>query len=141
MNPRTKYLAASALAALLVAVIVTASDSSTSADTATPTLSGVAAGMHFTDAQGNARTPTVEERAALAAAFQQDLADLTRGKRIPAGRESVRGGAISAVVGVDKLRLLTVEVDENGEAAFGHASMDETGAVDTNVPDNDWPEM
>lgn len=141
MSPRIKYLAGPALALSLVAVIAVLGDSTKSADSTTPTLSGVAAGMHFTDEQGNARIPSAAERAALAAAFQQDLADLTRGKRLPVGTESVRGGAISAVVGIDKMRLLTVEVDENGEATFGHASMDETGSVDIDTPDNDWPEM
>jgi len=141
MNPRMKYLAGSALALSLVAAFVVLGDSAKSADSTTPTLSGVAAGMHFTDEQGNARIPTAEERAALAAAFQKDLADLARGKRMPVGRESVRGGAISTVVGVDKMRFLTVDVDENGDATFGHASMDETGAIDIDTPDNDWPEM
>jgi hypothetical protein len=86
----------------------------------TPALAGVAAGTHFTDAQGNPRVPTVEERAALAAAFQRDLVELTRGKAIPAGSRRERSGAVSAVLGADRLRFLTATVDEAGNVAFAH---------------------
>jgi hypothetical protein len=139
MNPRLKYLAGSALAlSLATGTAVLSNDRST--DTATPALAGTAAGMHFTDEHGNARVPTADERAALAAAFQQDLADLTRGKRIPAGKQAARGGAVSAVVGVDKIRFLTVTVDEQGTATFDHATPDENGHIETDTA-NQWPEM
>lgn len=141
MSPAIKYFAGSVLALSLISAAAIFSNSEEPAGSATPTLSGVAAAMHFTDGQGNARVPSAEERAALAAAFQQDLARLTRGKRLPTGVETVRGGAISAVVGIDKMRLLTVEIDNNGEATYGHATMDETGEIDANVAENDRPEM
>lgn len=139
MNPRTKYLAGSALVLALAGGAAVVSTGDNAVSSATPRLAGVAAGMHFTDDQGNARSPSAEELAALAAAFQQDLANLTRGRNVPAG-EKARGGAVSAVVGVDRIRLLTVNVDENGNARFDHAMLDEDGQVDTESADN-WPEM
>ena len=102
------------------------------------TLAGVAASMHFTDGHGNARTPTAEERTALAAAFQADLAQLTRGKKIPSGSTKHPDGSVSAVVGADKLRFLTVQVDAAGNARFGHSELDADGKI---VSVDDRPEM
>ena len=110
------------------------------ADAGTPSLAGGAAGMRFNDAEGNSRLPTPAERAALAEAFQADLARLTRGKQIPAGSRREPNGSVSAVVGAEKMRFLTVRVGEGGDATFGHASMDEEGRVEP-APANDWPEM
>ena len=62
MSSRILYLAGSACALLLMAAAVMSGDNDGPADSVTPTLSGVAAGMHFTDEKGNARMPSAEER-------------------------------------------------------------------------------
>lgn len=139
MNPRLKFLAGSALA-LSMAAGTGVLSRDTAADSTTPKLAGVAAGMHFTDEHGNARVPTAAERAALAAAFQADIANLAKGKGVPAGQKLQRNGSYRAVVGTEKLQFLTVEVDEQGKAAFGHSSVDKSGPIDP-APANDWPEM
>lgn len=139
MNLRFKYLAGSAIALSLVAGAAVLKYDSVDPDTATASsLAGVAAGMRFTDEQGNARIPSVAERTALAEAFQADLAELTRGKNIPKGSKREPNGSVSAVVGADKLRFLTVEIDEAGNARFGHADID---ADRSDAAVNDWPEM
>ncbi|MDH3546060.1 MAG: hypothetical protein OEN22_03125 [Gammaproteobacteria bacterium] len=154
MNRRWKYLTGSAIVLSLAAgyavlqndVTAPGDESSFagSADAnkhaATPTLAGVSAGMHFTDANGNPRRPSAEERAELAAAFQKDLARLTRGKNIPSGSKLESNGATSAVVGADNLEFLVVTLDENGDASFGHSSMDEDGRVEI-ASTNELPEM
>ena len=103
-------------------------------------LSGVSAGMRFNDDQGNVRMPTAAEHAALAEAFQADIAKLTKGKRLPAGEQRQRGGSYKAVVGAEKVRFLTVSIDEEGGKTFGHSSMDESGQVEP-ASGNDLPEM
>jgi hypothetical protein len=101
---------------------------------------GVSANMHFTDEQGRPRLPTEAERAALAEAFQADLLELTRGKRIPKGSQSMQTGVERAVVGASHLRFLTVTVDENGSPSYGHSSIDEDGRIAVNQDDS-LPEM
>jgi hypothetical protein len=123
MNSKHGVLAALAAASLSASVAVGEEEGDTRvADATTPALAGAAAGTRFTDAQGNPRTPTAAERAALAAAFQQDLVELTRGKAIPNGARRARSGAVSAVVGADRLRFLTATVDEAGNVAFSHGA-------------------
>lgn len=99
-----------------------------------------AAGMHFTDNQGNPRSPTAEERAAIAAAFQADIARLTAAHGMPDSIRHEPSGAISAVVGASKLRYLVVNVDDNAEVTFSHSDMDENGVIEP-VPVNELPEM
>lgn len=142
MNPRFKYLAGSALALSLVAgAAVLHSDNEVTSDDATATsLAGISAGMHFTDEKGKARRPSAAEHAALAEAFQADIAKLTKGKRIPVGEKRHRDGSYSAVVGTDKMQFLTVSFDDEGNASFGHSTMDDEGRVEP-APANDWPEM
>ena len=139
MNRRYKYLAGSAVAlSLLGGLAVLQNDVSASRDTST--VAGVSAGMVFTDADGAMRVPSVAERAELAAAFQADLANLTKGKRIPSGSKMEPSGAVSAVLGTSQLRFLVVNVDENGQASYDHSSMDEDGHIET-TPTNELPEM
>lgn len=140
MNPRYVYLVGSALAfSLLAGVAVQQQDDADVGKSAT-SFAGAAAGMHFTDADGNPRLPTAAERAALAEAFQADLADLTKGKGLPKGSKQEPNGSVSAVVGTERLRFLTVEIDEAGKASFGHSRMDDEGRVEP-APATDWPEM
>ena len=140
MNLRYKYLAGSAIALSLVAGAAMLNGNAGDADNLATSLAGAAAGMHFTDDEGSPRLPSGAERAALAEAFQADLAKLTKGKKIPVGSKKEPNGSVSAVVGTEKMRFLTVEIDEDGNAAFGHSSMDEEGRVEP-APANDWPEM
>ena len=109
-------------------------------DSGMPTLVGAPAAMYFTDDRGNPRLPTAAERAQLAAAFQSDLAALTRNKRIPAGSKREPNGAVSAVVATRKLQYLVAGVDEDGNVTFGHAQADDDGKVDSR-PVNKLPEM
>jgi hypothetical protein len=139
MNQRSKYLAGSAIALTLLAAAAAVQNDVSAPDEA-GVVAGVSAGMHFTDAEGNLRRPSAEERAELAAAFQKDLVRITRGKNIPRGSKQEPSGAVSAVVGAEKLKFLVVNVDENGQAVFGHASIDENGRVETK-PANKLPEM
>ena len=99
-----------------------------------------AAGMYFTDSQGNPRSPTAAERAVIAAAFQADIARLTAAHGMPDRVRHEPSGAISAVVGASKLRYLVVDVDDNGEATFSHSNMDENGVIES-LPVNELPEM
>lgn len=141
MNLRFRYLAGSAIALSLVAGAAVLQDDNAAPDAATASsLAGVAAGMRFTDDEGNVRLPSEAERAALAEAFQADIANLTRGKRVPVGEQRQRDGSYRAVVGTEKMQFLTLEIDEQGNAVFGHSGMDETGRVEP-APANDWPEM
>jgi len=154
MNRRSKYLAGSACAlSLLAGLAVLQNDVNASRDksgvaassdanvaSTMPALTGASAGMLFIDADGMARLPSAEEHAELAAAFQADLADLTRKKKIPSGSKKERSGAVSAVVATRKIQYLVVNVDENGQASFEHSSMNEEGHIDT-TPTNELPEM
>lgn len=110
----------------------------TSADNLAETAVGAA--MHFTDSQGNPRSPTAAERAAIAAAFQADIARLTAAHGMPDRVRQEPSGAISAVVGASKLRYLVVNVDDNGETTFSHSDMDENGVIES-LPVNELPEM
>jgi hypothetical protein len=139
MNLGMKYLTGTAVAlSLLAGTAVLQNDVGASDDTSS--LAGVSAGMAFTDPDGSPRLPSVAERAELAAAFQADLANLTKGKRIPAGSKKEPSGATSAVLGTNQLRFLVVNVDENGQALYEHSSLDEEGQIDT-TPTNELPEM
>ena len=140
MKTRSKYLVGFALALSLLAGAAVLKQDNAEADTAATSLAGVAAGMHFTDADGNPRLPTAAEQAALAEAFQADLADLMKGKRLPKGSQQQPNGSVSAVVGTQKMRFLTVEIDESGNASFGHSRMDDEGRVEPAAAE-DWPEM
>ena len=106
----------------------------------TPMTSAVSAGMVFTDADGVTRLPSDEERAALSAAFQADLAKLTKDRKMPAKSRKEASGAVSAVVGTSQLRFLTVNIDDSGEAEFNHSTVDESGNIEI-VPANELPEM
>lgn len=139
MNQRLKYLAGSAFALSLLAGTAVLQTGVSESDEAA-TVTGVSAGVHFTDAEGKSRRPSAAERAELAAAFQKDLARLTRGKNIPKGSKQESSGAVSAVVGAEKLKFLVVDVNESGQASFGHASIDENGLIETKSA-NELPEM
>ena len=139
MNQRLKYLAGSAFALSLLAGTAVLQKGVSEPDEAAP-VAGISAGMVFTDADGEPRLPTAAERAELAAAFQADLAGLTRNKKLPSGSKRESSGAVSAVVGTRNIRFLVVNVDENGVASFEHSTIDEAGHIDT-VPANDLPEM
>ena len=119
---------------------VASSDAGVANDSGTPTLVGMSAGMRFTDDRGNPRQPTAAERAQLAAAFQADLAALTRNKRIPSGSKREANGAVSAVVAPHKLQYLVVDVDADDNVTFGHAQADDEGNVEP-LPVNPLPEM
>ena len=122
-------------AALAVAVLAS---SGNDVGEESSTLAGVTAGMHFTDAEGNARLPTAEERAALAQAFQADLANLTGKRRIPTGSSRAASGAEKAVVGADKLRFLVV--DDSGTVTYDHSGIDADGRIEA-ASANPMPEM
>jgi len=139
MNQRFKYLAGSAFALSLLAGAAVLQKGVSAPDEAAP-VAGASAGMVFTDANGAPRLPTAAERAELAAAFQADLADLTRNKKLPSGSKREPSGAVSAVVGTRNIRFLVVNVDENGQASFEHSSIGEDGHIDT-TPTNELPEM
>lgn len=124
-------------AALAVAVLAS---SGNDVGEESSTLAGVTAGMHFTDAEGNARLPTAEERAALAQAFQADLANLTGKRRIPTGSSRAASGAEKAVVGADKLRFLVVNVDDSGTVTYDHSGIDADGRIEA-ASANPMPEM
>jgi len=139
MNQRLKYLTGTAIALSLVGGIA-ATQVERSVPEELQTLPNVSAAMRFTDAQGNSRLPSVAERAELAAAFQKDLAELTKNRRLPQGSKQESNGSVSAVVGTAGLRFLVVSVDDNGVASFGHSTMDENGHIET-APANELPEM
>lgn len=128
------------VAAAAIVASVASRDANVPSDSAMPTLVGASAAMRFTDEHGNPRQPTAEERAQLGAAFQADLAALTRNKRIPSGSKREPDGTVSAVVAPHKLQYLVVSVDDDGSVSFGHARADDEGHVDTR-PDNNPPEM
>lgn len=133
------FIAGSAIAlSLLVGVAALQADDPGIDDAATVNHGDAA--MHFTDNKGNARAPSAAERAELAAAFQADLARLTRGKPVPKGSQTRSNGSVSAVVGTQKMRFLTVTMDEEGNATFGHSSMDEQGHIEP-APASDLAEM
>ncbi|MDH3273949.1 MAG: hypothetical protein OEM99_05340 [Gammaproteobacteria bacterium] len=139
MNLRMKYLMGTAVAfSLLAGTAVLQNDVGVPDDTSS--LAGVSAGMTFTNADGSPRLPSAAERAELAAAFQADLAGLTRNKNIPSGSKKEPSGAVSAVVGTRNIRFLVVNVDENGQASFEHSSMGEDGHIEI-APANELPEM
>lgn len=139
MSPRQTYLAGSAIAfSLLVGVATLQADDPVIDDSATA--SSAAAAMHFTDDKGNPRASSAAERAELAAALQADLARLTRGKPIPQGSRTLPDGSVSAVVGTQNIQFLTVTLDEEGNATFGHSSMDEQGQIEPPAA-SDLPEM
>lgn len=139
MNQRLKYLTGTAIALSLVGGIA-----ATQVDRSVPvelqTLPNVSAAMRFTDAQGNARSPSEAERAELAILFQKDLAELTKNRKLPKGSKRESNGSVSAVVGTEGLRFLVVGVDDNGVASFEHSTMDENGHIET-APTNELPEM
>lgn len=135
----TIALAGSIGVAAIVASVAS-SDAGVANDSGTPTLVGTSAGMRFTDDRGNPRQPTAAERAQLAAAFQADLADLTRNKRIPSGSKREPNGTVSAVVAPRKLQYLIVGVDADDNVTFGHAQADDEGNVEP-LPVNPLPEM
>lgn len=139
MNQRLKYLTGTAIALSLVGGIA-----ATQVDRSVPvelqTLPNVSAAMRFTDAQGNARSPSEAERAELAILFQKDLAELTKNRKLPTGSKRESNGSVSAVVGTEGLRFLVVGVDDNGVASFEHSTMDENGHIET-APTNELPEM
>jgi len=142
MKPGPMYVVGAVFALSLVAgAAALYSDQEIASGNATgDSLAGISAGMRFNDEQGNARMPTEAERAALAEAFQADIANLTRGKRAPAGEQRQRDGSYRAVVGAKKAQFLTVSIDDDGKATFGHSSMDESGQVEP-ASANDLPEM
>ena len=88
----------------------------------------------------NPRSPSAAEHAALANAFQADLARLAKGKQIPQGSQRQPNGSVSAVLGTDKMRFLTVTMDDEGNATFGHSTMDEQGHIEPAAA-SDLPEM
>ncbi|MDH3432009.1 MAG: hypothetical protein OEQ14_18560 [Gammaproteobacteria bacterium] len=139
MNQRFKYLAGFGFVLSLLVGTAALQQGVSASDDAVP-VAGVSAGVIFTDADGAPRLPSAAERAELAAAFQADLANLTRNKRIPSGSKKEPSGAVSAVVGTRNIRFLVVSVDENGQASFEHASMGEDGHIET-APANELPEM
>lgn len=127
-------------AAFAAAWFVTPGNADTAGDSAAPVLVGTPAAMHFTDDRGNPRQPTAQERAQLAAAFQADLAALTRNKRIPSGSKRESSGAVSAVIAPRKLEYLVVSVDADGNPIFGHSRADDEGNVE-HGPVSELPEM
>ncbi len=135
----TIALAGSISIAAIVASVAL-SDAGVANDSGTPPFVGISAGMRFTDDRGNPRQPTAAERAQLAAAFQADLADLTRNKRMPSGSKREPNGAVSAVVAPRKLQYLVVNVDADDNVTFGHAQADDEGNVEP-LPVNPLPEM
>ena len=88
MKPRSKY----ALGAILTLSLVAGAsalygDRNITSDTSTgDSLAGISSGIRFNDDQGNARMPTEAERAALAEAFQADIANLGAGQIQPRKR-------------------------------------------------------
>jgi len=137
---KTTAVVAGVLACAALLAVAAVATSRQDAGAQLPALAGVSAGMHFTDADGNARLPTAEERAALAEAFQADLASLTRNRRIPSGSSRAPSGAEMAVVGADRLRFLTATVDEGGQVRLDHAGIDDDGKP-VESPANTLPEM
>ena len=139
MNLRLKYLAGTTIALSLVGgFVVTQEDRSVPEEMQTlPNLSAV---THFTDGQGNVRLPSEAERAEFAAAFQKDLAELTKNRKLPKGSKTESNGSVSAVVGTEGLRFLVVGIDDNGVASFDHSTMDENGHIET-VTTSELPEM
>ncbi|MDH4107441.1 MAG: hypothetical protein OEW35_03930 [Gammaproteobacteria bacterium] len=135
MKTTAKVAGVLTCAALVAALVLTTGQQDSAAG-----LAGIAAGMHFTNPDGSARMPTEEERAALAEAFQANIAELTRNRKMPQGSSRAASGAETAVVGAKSLRFLVVGVDENGQPTFDHAAMDEAGHIDTS-PANELPEM
>ncbi len=135
----TLALAASVGAAAIVASVAS-SDAGVANDSTAPTLVGTSAAMRFTDDRGNPRQPTAAERAQLAAAFQADLAALTRSKRMPSGSKREPNGTVSAVVAPHKLQYLVVGVDADDNVSFAHAQADDEGNVEP-LPVNHLPEM
>jgi hypothetical protein len=139
MNQRLKYLAGTAIALSVVGgYVVTAADNSVPEEV--QTLPNLAAVTHFTDGQGNARLPSEAERAEFAAAFQKDLAELTKNRKLPKGSKRESNGSVSAVVGTAGLRFLVVGIDENGVSSFDHSTMDEDGHIET-ATTSELPEM
>ena len=106
----------------------------------TQTLPNLSAGTQFTNLDGSSRLPSAAERAELAAAFQKDLAELTKNRKLPKGSKRESNGSVSAVVGTEGLRFLVVSVDDDGVASFEHSTMDENGHIET-APTNELPEM
>lgn len=127
-------------AAFAVAWFVSPGNAGTAGDSAASVLVNTPAAMRFTDDRGNARQPTAQERAQLAAAFQADLATLTRNKRIPSGSRREPSGAVSAVIAPRKLQYLVVGVDADGNPTFGHSHAEDEGNVE-HAPVNELPEM
>jgi hypothetical protein len=139
MNWRWKYLTGTAIALTLVGGLA-AIQGDRSVPDELQTLPNVSAATRFTDAQGNSRLPSVAERAELAAAFQKDLADLTKNRKLPKGSKRESNGSVSAVVGTEGLRFLVADVDENGVTSFEHSTMDENGHIEP-ASTNELPEM
>lgn len=139
MNSKLKYLAGSAITLSLLAGLA-ALRAPDQASGNSETVNGAAASMHFTDDSGKPRSPSAAERAALANAFQADLARLTKGKHIPQGSQRQPNGSFSAVVGTNKMRFLTVTIDGEGNAIFGHSNMNEQGHIEPAAA-IDLPEM
>jgi len=102
---------------------------------------GVSAGMVAVDKEtGKLRAPTAEERAALAAGFQKDLARLTKKQRKQPQVRTLPNGATAATVGLSRLEFLVVETNEDGSLSFSHAPIDDDGNV-VAPPAPSLPEM
>ncbi len=131
---RSRSKAAAIVVAASLAVSAATADEAPNSKSTTPSLAGIAAGIRFNDAQGNARAPSAAEREALAEAFSRDLAELTQGRSIPAGSRRASSGAVTAVVGARSLRFLTLRMDADGKPELAHA--DASGApVQSNLPE------
>ena len=116
------------VAALGVTAVVHADEGSADQSEAT----GVSAGMAAVDKNtGKLRSPTTEEREALAKGFQKDLARLARKQKKQPQMRTHDNGATSATVGLSKIRYLVVETNEDGSMSYGHAEMDDDGNIVT----------
>jgi len=101
--------------------------------------SGISASVYFTDEFGNRRNPTLEERAALSAQFQKDLARIAGKNRGNPNVKQYDNGAVSATVALSKMQFLVVHENPDGSRTFSHAPLDEDGNVA--LPEaSTWPE-
>lgn len=90
---------------------------------------GLSAATYFTDELGNRRQPTNEERVAMGAGFQKELAKLAGKHKGNPNMQQHANGSVSSTVGLSKIQFLTVQENPDGSKSYGHGQLDENGNV------------